>query len=144
MHKITKQVINSREDIVSESTIIYIDCDKDTLITRLVPMYHNLAILTNNSYKVHGISQKIKFVAEEINVNNNIDNIISNIRAAIKQDADNLNKYIDYLNRALKVSNNRSHRVVNEGLIGNVNFHDYMYNDVEVVVAIKDNLIIID
>lgn len=144
MYKITKQVINSREDIVSESTITYIDCDKNTLITRLVPMYHNLAILTNNSYKVHGINQKIKFVAEEINVNNNIDNIISNIRATIKQDADNLNKYIDYLNRALKVSNNRSHRVVNEGLIDNVNFHDYMYNDVKVVVAIKNNLIIID
>lgn len=144
MYKITKQVINSREDIVSESTVTYIDCDKDTLIVRLAPMYHNLAVLTNNSYKVHGISQKIKFVAEEINVNNNIDNIISNIRAAIKQDTDNLNKYIDYLNRVLKVSNNRSHRVVNEGLIDNVNFHDYMYNDVEVVAAIKDNLIIID
>lgn len=144
MYKITKQVINSREDIVSESTVTYIDCDKDTLITRIAPMYHNLAVLTNNSYKVHGISQKIKFVTEEINVNNDIDNIISNIRAAIKQDTDNLNKYIDYLNRVTKVSNNRSYRVVNEGLIDNVNFHDYMYNDVEVVVAIKDNLIIID
>ena len=144
MYKITKQVINSREDIVSESTVTYIDCDKDTLIARLAPMYHNLAVLTNNSYKVHGISQKIRFVAEEINVNNNIDNIISNIRATIKQDTDNLNKYIDYLNRVLKVSNNRSHRVVNEGLIDNVNFHDYMYNDVEVVAVIKNNLIIID
>lgn len=144
MYKITKQVINSREDIVSESTVTYIDCDKDTLIACLAPMYHNLAVLTNNSYKVHGISQKIKFIAEEINVNNNIDNIISNIRATIKQYTDNLNKYIDYLNRVIKVSNNRSHRVVNEGLIDNVNFHDYMYNDVEVVAAIKDNLIIID
>lgn len=144
MYKITKQVINSRKDIVSESTVTYIDCDKDTLIARIAPMYHNLVVLTNNSYKVHGISQKIKFVAEEINVNNNIDNIISNIRTAIKQDTDNLNKYIDYLNRVLKVSNNRSHRAVNEGLIDNVNFHDYMYSDVEVVVAIKDNLIIID
>lgn len=144
MYKITKQIINSREDIVSESTVTYIDCDKDTLIARITPMYHNLAVLTNHSYKVHGISQKIKFVAEEINVNNNIDNIISNIRVVIKQDTDNLNKYIDYLNRALKVSNNRSHRMVNEGLIDNVNFHDYMYNDIEVVVAIKDNLIIID
>lgn len=144
MYKIIKQVINSREDVISESTVIYIDCDKDTLIARLAPMYHNLAVLTNNSYKIHGISQKIKFVAEEINVNDNIDNIISNIRAAIKQDANNLNKYIDYLNRVLKVSNNRSHRVVNEDLIENVNFHDYMYNDVEVVAAIKANLIIID
>lgn len=144
MYKITKQVINSREDIVSESIVTYIDCDKDILIARLAPMYHNLAVLTNNSYKVHGISQKIKFVAEEINVNNNIDNIISNIRATIKQDMDNLNKYINYLNRVVKVSNNRKHRVVNEDLIDNVNFHDYMYNDVEVVAAIKDNLIIID
>ena len=144
MYKITKQVINSREDIISESTVTYIDCDKGTLITRLAPIYHNLVVLTNNSYKVHGINQKIKFIAEEINVNNNIDNIISNIRATIKQDTDNLNKYIDYLNRVIKVSNNRSHRVLNEGLIDNVNFHDYMYNDVEAVAAIKDNLIIID
>lgn len=144
MYKIIKQIINSREDIISELTVTYIDCDKDTLIACLAPMYHNLAVLTNNSYKVHGISQKIKFIAEEINVNDNIDNIISNIKASIKQDIDNLNKYIDYLNRALKVSNNRSHRAVNEGLIDNVNFHDYMYSDVEVIVVIKDNLIIID
>lgn len=144
MYKIIKQVINSREDVISESTVTYIDCDKDILIARLAPMYHNLAVLTNNSYKVHGISQKIKFVAEEINVNDNIDNIISNIRATIKQDANNLNKYIDYLNRVLKVSNNRSHRVVNKDLIDNVNFHDYMYNDIEAIVTIEDNLIIID
>ena len=144
MYKITKQVINSREDVISESTVAYIDCDKNTLIARLAPMYHNLAVLTNNSYKVHGISQKIKFIVEEINVNNNVDNIISNIRATIKQDTDNLNKYINYLNHALKVSNNRNHRVINEGLIGLVNVHDYMFNNVEVVAVVKDNFIIIE
>lgn len=144
MYKITKQVINSREDVISESTIAYVDCDKDTLIARFVPMYHNLAVLTNNSYKVHGLSQKIKFVAEEIIVSNNIGAVVSSIRETIKNDVDCLNKYIDYLNHVLKVSNNRSHRVVNEGLIDPVNVHDYMFKDVEVVAVVKDNLIIIE
>lgn len=144
MYKITKQVINSREDVISESTVAYIDCDKDTLIARLVPMYHNLAVLTNNSYKVHGLSQKIKFVAEEIIVSNNIDAVVSSIRETIKNDVDCLNKYIDYLNHVLKVSNNRCNRVVNEGLIDPVNVHDYMFKDVEVVASAKDNLIIIE
>ena len=144
MYKITKQVINSREDVISESTVTYIDCDKDTLIVHLAPMYHNLAVLANNSYKVHGLSQKIKFVAEEIIVSNNVDAIVSSIRETIKNDVDCLNKYIDYLNHALKVSNNRCNRVVNEGLIDNVNVHDYMFKDVEIVAAIKDNLIIIE
>lgn len=144
MYKITKQVINSREDVISESIVTYIDCDKDTLIVHLAPMYHNLAVLTNNSYKVHGFSQKIKFVAEEIIVSNNVDAIVSSIRETIKNDADCLNKYIDYLNHALKVSNNRCNRVVNEGLIDHVNIHDYMFKDVEIVAAIKDNLIIIE
>lgn len=144
MYKITKQVINSREDVISESTIAYIDCDKDTLIARLVPMYHNLAVLTNNSYKVHGLSQKIKFIAEEIIVSNNVDAIVSSIRETIKNDVDCLNKYIDYLNHVLKVSNNRCNRVVNEGLIDPVNVHDYMFKDVEVVASAKDNLIIIE
>lgn len=144
MYKITKQVINSREDVISESTVAYIDCDKDTLIARLVPMYHNLAVLTNNSYKVHGLSQKIKFVAEEIIVSNNIDAVVSSIRETIKNDVDCLNKYIDYLNHVLKVSNNRCNRVVNKGLIDPVNVHDYMFKDVEVVASAKDNLIIIE
>lgn len=107
-------------------------------------MYHNLAVLTNNSYKVHGLSQKIKFIAEEIKVSNNVDAIVSSIRETIKNDVDCLNKYIDYLNHVLKVSNNRCNRVVNEGLIGPVNVHDYMFKDVEVVASAKDNLIIIE
>lgn len=144
MYKITKQVINSREDVISESTVAYIDCDKDTLIARLVPMYHNLAVLTNNNYKVHGLSQKIKFIAEEIKVSNNVDAIVSSIRETIKNDVDCLNKYIDYLNHVLKVSNNRRNRLVNEGLIDPVNVHDYMFKDVEVVASAKDNLIIIE
>ena len=144
MYKITKQVINSREDVISESTVAYIDCDKDTLITHLVPMYHNLAVLTNNNYKVHGLSQKIKFIAEEIIISNNIDAVVSSIRETIKNDVDCLNKYIDYLNRVLKVSNNRCNRAVNEGLINLVNVHDYMFKNIEVVAAVKDNLIIIE
>ena len=144
MYKITKQVINSREDVISESTVAYIDCDKDTLIAHLVPMYHNLAVLTNNNYKVHGLSQKIKFIAEEIIISNNIDAVVSSIRETIKNDVDCLNKYIDYLNRVLKVSNNRCNRAVNEGLINPVNVHDYMFKNIEVVAAVKDNLIIIE
>lgn len=144
MYKITKQVINSREDVILESTVAYIDCDKDALIARLAPMYHNLAILTNNSYKVHGLSQKIKFVVEEIIVSNNVDAIVSSIKETIKNDVDCLNKYIDYLNHALKVSNNRCNRVVNKGLIDSVNVHDYMFKNVEVVAIVKDNLIIIE
>lgn len=144
MYKITKQVINSREDVISKLTVAYIDCDKDTLIAHLVPMYHNLAVLTNNSYKVHGLSQKIKFVAEEIIVSNNINAVVSSIRETIKSDVDCLNKYIDYLNHALKVSNNRCNRVVNEGLIDLVNVHDYIFKNVEVVAVVKDNFIIIE
>lgn len=144
MYKIIKQTVNSGNNIIAESVINYIDCDKDIFVEHIAPMYHNLAVIINNSYKVHGMAKKTKFIAEEIKVNNDVNAIVSSIRETIKHNVDELNKYIEYINRIIKVSNNRNHRIINEGLIDNVNVHDYMFKNVEVVAAVKDNLIIIE
>lgn len=144
MYKVIKQTINSRKDVIATVIVAYIDCDKDTFMSRLVPMYHNIAVLTNNSYKIHGLSQKIKFIVEEVKVQSNIDTIVSDIINTIKRDADELNKYIEYLNRAIRVSNNRNFRIINEGVIEPVNFHDYLFKDIEIVAYVKDNVLIIE
>lgn len=128
MYRITKQIVNGANNVITEDFIGYVDCNSHEFATRVAPKYHNLAKANTLCYKDRGQSLSVKYVFECLIVAD-IDSIIRLADGEINARIIEANNYIDFLNKTVKLANKRNHRNDNYGVREYYKSSDFKFGD---------------
>lgn len=141
MYKITKVVINSSNTIIKKQVIAYAELDTEHL-PNVIGALHNLVVVENKRYEITGSGFRIKYIISQHKIADykTVHDIIVD---SINETIINTNDYISRANVAIKRSNRRNNRKLDNDLLKPINPKDYFFiNDYSVKVDENSNYII--
>lgn len=128
MYKITKQLVNGADNIMTEELIGYVDCNSQELAARIAPKYHNLAKANTLYYKDRGQSIRVRYIFEYIIIAD-IDTMIRLADGEMNARIIEANNYIDFLNKTVKLANKKNHRDADYGVREHYKKSDFVFGD---------------
>lgn len=144
MYIIKKLTVASSGTIVNETTIEVIDCNENEFINELSSKYKALVKLFNLNYSIHGSNLKVKFIATPIKARGKAE-AIKAIDYAINKNVDNINSYIDTINKATRSSNKKNNKRKDDNCVKHIKAIDYLLGvKCDGVIEDKDKGFMID
>lgn len=131
-------------DYVQEIKTTLIDCSQDELNSKIIPLLGKIIKLKNKYLTtLYGSTSKTQFTIQPIyweTTENVCDMLTNDIQGLI----DTYNKNVITKNKVIKLSNRRSNRPIEEGLLNTINVKDYINPfSYKVDIEVIDNSIIV-
>lgn len=140
MIEVRKEIVEAGENIKSSVVIGYLDNTTGS-VANFSNVISALAKTETLHYKLRGSNTYVRYVFKEKTVTNVIDFAIK-AKGLIADNIGNANKYIDHLNKALRVSNRKAGLKADVNVINNVSIEDFA-DASDVSIDIDNNIVII-
>lgn len=130
-------------DCVREIKTILVDCSQEELNNKIIPLLSKTIKVKNKLGTLYDSSTKTQFTIEPIyweNTESICDKLTKDIEILVHK----YNKNVITKNKIIKLSNRRSNRPIDEGLLNVINISQYInpFND-KVNIEVVDNAIIV-
>lgn len=140
MFRIEKVIVNGAGNALRSAVVGFVNCGTGELLDNLVKTYSALAKSDSLYYKLRGQDTTVEYVFTKIEVAE-VSALVDRAKLAIVNNVQSANKHIDFVNKAVSVSNKKRLKP-NDNLIKHIDVGDYMFGVQPDVMIAEDKIVV--